>query len=240
MNESREKFSPSCSSPEELIAYLYGEMDGPRRAEVDDHLIDCDRCTAEFADLSFARLDVYEWHRDEFAEMATPHIAIPYGETSRYSWTERVRGIFAGYGQWATAAGAFAVLAIFAGVWFVSGRAVEISDLDKSPPAVVADAPKVNAKAAVPDSGSRNDDLPAAALDREAEHSLEYRKTPTAVTIAASKKKSPAPKSGGRKEAAQPVQARRLTKAPRLNDFEDEDDNTLRLGDLLADLDAKD
>ena len=30
------------------------------------------------------------------------------------------------------------------------------------------------------------------------------------------------------------------TTAPRLNDFEDEDDNTLRLGDLLAEVDTRD
>ena len=73
MNKNSEKLSRSCSSSEDLVAYLYDEMGAAEQSVLETHLAGCDLCTAEFADLSFSRLGVYEWHRDDFAPLAAPN-----------------------------------------------------------------------------------------------------------------------------------------------------------------------
>jgi len=200
----------ACSPPEELAALLYGEMDAASRASIETHLAACDACTGEFADLSFARLDVYEWHRDEFVEMPTPPIVIPYGEAvTRSSWLAAFRGLFAGYGQWATAGAAFAAVAMVVfGVWLYGSKPVDVARTDN------------------PSVGNPVNERPAAAP------------TPGTVENKPQINQPDADPSVRVRPANRAVQAKQPA-PPRLNDFEDEDDTTLRLGDLLAEVDTR-
>ncbi|MEO7673907.1 MAG: zf-HC2 domain-containing protein [Pyrinomonadaceae bacterium] len=230
----------SCSLSGDLVAYLYNELNASGRRTFETHLAECGSCTDEFADLSFARLDVYEWHRDEFAVMETPRIVIPYTEAS-ISWMDAVRIFLASNGQWVTAGGAAALIAVILGSIFVlltiqgnddtaqvlatgdaASNQVQSTLLPATPPIVQVKDVTASVPAGVRSSETQVVKTSAA------------RKDSTAVT-------SPKRRSikNSERVPAQPVQARR-TGAPRLNDFDDEDDNTLRLGDLLADVDSRD
>lgn len=239
MYKSRDNLSPSCSSSEELVAYLYDEMSAVERSAFETHLGDCDVCTAEFAGLSFARLDVYEWHRDEFLEMPTPRIVIPYGEAVKVSWFDAVRAFFASPAQWATAGGAFAVLAIAAGVWFMAPKTADVarSGPSSSPVAAIDTRAKENQVIKTPVS-----DDEAATSDSKVVQPVSPPNEPKVVKVAADKnvKTQNVRPAKIEKNIPQPVRNVRPAVAPRLNDFEDEDDNTLRLGDLLAEVDTRD
>lgn len=227
----------SCASGD-LVAYLYDELTTPERSSFETHLADCGRCTDEFAELSFARLEVYEWHRDEFAGLETPRFVIPYARAN-VSWMDAVRVFFAANRQWATAGGAFALIAVVFGAVLISSSFKGGADLVQGPTAVDVAANKIQPVV-----------LPVAPSSADAEKNLaaspDVSNSESRVINASSAEKGP--KTGGtirrpvknsERIQSKPVQAQRKT-APRLNDFEDEIDNTLRLGDLLADVDTRD
>jgi len=68
----------SCEFTDDIVSYLYGEISATARTNFEDHLSDCSICLDEFAAISNARLSVFEWRRDEFADLPTPEIVIPY------------------------------------------------------------------------------------------------------------------------------------------------------------------
>ena len=229
-NTNNIKIEP-CSQ-DDLVAYLYDELNATQMSAFETHLTDCDNCTDEFAELSFARLDVYEWHRDEFAQLATPRFVIPYAETEAgLSWLDAVRGLLASHTQWATA-GAFALVAVIFGAVFISSMnstnertgtsnsenfgAVKIQSVD--PRAIPKDTPAGTVAVAKPE---------------------DERQIVRVSTAGKSSKPSRKPVKIPERRPIQPVLSQRNA-APRLNDFVDEDDTTLRLGDLLADVDTKD
>lgn len=240
-NDNDIKIQP-CSSSGDVVAYLYDELNTPERRLFETHLTDCGSCTDEFAELSFARLDVYEWHRDEFARMETPRIVIPYAQTEAgVSWLDAVRGFFASNRQWATAGGAFALIAIVFGAVLISSSLKGDGYLVQGPGADDVASNKVQ-PVVLPVA-------PSSAADEEKNlaPSADVPPAEPQVIKASSAEKSPKtagstvrrPVKNSERIQSKPVQARRTT-APRLNDFEDEDDNTLRLGDLLADVDTRD
>lgn len=224
--------------PDDLVAYLYDEMSPVEKSVFETHLADCDTCTDEFAELSFARLGVYEWHRDEFAAMATPRFVIPQAETEGgVSWLDAVRGFFASHGQWATA-GAFALIAVIFGAVFISSMnsTDETAVTPKSADYVADKDQSVNPPSIPPPAK----DIPAGTIA-----AAKPDDEPQIVNVATDGKSSKAARVVNRKPVKTlergvvgPVLSRNT--APRLNDFVDEDDTTLRLGDLLADVDTKD
>ena len=235
MDTLETKMPAKCCSSEELVAFLYGEMNAQSRVSIEDHLAGCDACAGEFADLSFARLDVYEWHRDEFVEMATPPIVIPYAEAvSRSSWLDAFRGLFVLSGNWATAGTAFAAVAVvFVGLWLYGSKPgeVEVAGTDNQPTVVPVDERPVT--------------LPTPAPGENRQQNTKGETQPQKVATVPVKKQSAEPAKATTSPAPRvsppnrPVNARRPA-PPRLNDFEDEDDTTLRLGDLLAEVDTRD
>ncbi len=222
----------NCSYSADLVAYLYDEIDPAERNSFETHLAVCGTCTDEFAELSFARLDVYEWHRDEFASMETPRFVIPYAATvSKTSWLDAFRSIFAFPGQLVTAGGAFALMAIVAGVvYFTSlNGSSEIASAPTSDAVAGNKNASVNPPPVAPPSRDLKADSPKVVGSNDV------------VKVSTEGKTSVPAKAVNRRPAKAPERntARRVNTAPRLNDFEDEDDTTLRLGDLLADIDTK-
>jgi hypothetical protein len=67
-----------CGFEHEIVSYMYDELGAAERTQFETHLMDCTSCTDEFAAVSFSRFSVFEWHKEEFAHLATPEIVIPY------------------------------------------------------------------------------------------------------------------------------------------------------------------
>ncbi|MFN0140508.1 MAG: hypothetical protein ACKVQW_10550 [Pyrinomonadaceae bacterium] len=66
-----------CPFEDEIVSYMYGEIDSPERDEFETHLAKCMTCTDDFAAISNARFSVFEWRKEEFDALATPNIVIP-------------------------------------------------------------------------------------------------------------------------------------------------------------------
>lgn len=237
MSRTKDRNIAGCSFSEEVVSYLYNEIGASKRTEFESHLMSCDTCTAELADVSFARLDVYEWHRDEFAEMPTPRIIIPYGEAAKASWVDAIRSFFGSPARLATAGAAFAVVTLALGIVFLRAPTEEsLMAVNKQVPEVVQDTVS-RPDSAVVDDSSKNDDI------GQAEDEKVFAKDPDVKPVKASvirnsQNRGPKTVRSTPRNTPQPATARR--NAPRLNDFEDEDDNTLRLGDLLAEIGTRD
>lgn len=234
MFENRENSSLTCSSPEDLAAYIYDELDEVRQPAFEDHLAGCDACSAELAELSLARLGVYEWHRDEFVGLETPRIIVPYETAAATSWFHAVLAWFPSPSRVAPIGAAFAALTIIAaGFWLMQKGGGEVVRNNEAVPDVLAasSAPSV-AKTPLPELPSQE----RIGTEREVTSGK-----PEAVKAVETK---PAKLPPRRQEKARAVQATerpaRPVSAPRLNDFDDDDDNTLRLGDLLAEVDTRD
>lgn len=216
------EFDDKCDFISEAVAYLYGEMPVAERNAFENHLANCEACTDEFAAVSYSRLSVLEWQRGEFAELRTPEIVIPYGEVAASNgWMDGIRGLFA------APAFAMAALLLVVGLAFV-GYYVNSG---KETPTTVAEGPRVETTAPSVTSSEVQ---------------------PAAVSVPPVNSTRPAPVSGTERVRAAATQraakvVRPLTadldtkikpaapaaKRPALLTVEEDEDNSLRLADLL-------
>jgi hypothetical protein len=240
LNNGNENES-SCGLLDEMISYLYNESSEPERRRFETHLLTCTECTDEFASVANARFSVFEWRREEFADLPTPAIVIPYrsklaavADAEDAGWLAGIRGLFT-IPRFALAAGSLlAVLgAGFIGINYVADRQIaEVTVQENTAPIVVRPeappldaAPKIDTAVSTPDQVT----LP----ERIAENRPRPMKT-------VEKRRAQAPKTlvaSNRRQVERdttPVSAQQR-KAPVLNNFEDSDDTSLRLADLFAD-----
>jgi hypothetical protein len=102
-----------CPYAEPLVAYIYGEMTPHERRSLEDHFVDCQLCTDEFAAVAFARYSVFEYQQVEFAPLETPQISIPYpSPASRPASPAFGSALAALLSGWRTAFAAAAVVVI--------------------------------------------------------------------------------------------------------------------------------
>lgn len=221
----------NCGSGDSIVGYIYNELPSAERLAFEDHLLDCTACTDEFATIADSRYAVYEWQKLEFEPMPTPHFAIPYAE-KQASWFDSIKGIFATGPRLATA-GAFGLLMVAVGLAaifmstgpteMISTGTVQVTDTLPGPAAkTVQNIPVGVPKPVEPDQGIETE---FAGVTKSAP---KVEQKPKRLTV---RPKAPRPQNIGSE-----VQA----KAPRLNDFEDLSDDSLRLSDLVADIDTRD
>jgi hypothetical protein len=221
-----------CKFSTALVPYLYGELPGSDVGAFESHLLDCVECTDEFAALSSARYEVYDWKKIEFDPLATPAIRIPYDEVVSVSWIDRLRIAFAN--GFAIPAVGFAGLVIalgLAGVFVWSGGDsgyVAKGNTNETVPGPVV-ATTVTAPAPEVAQDVKNESEPPTAV-KGATSSNENRRELRPVKI----KNVPV-----RAPKANPTSAQ-VQNAPRLNDFSDDEDNSLRLAELFEDIDTSD
>jgi hypothetical protein len=117
----------SCRFAEEIVSYIYGESSASEKIDFETHLQNCASCADELADFAFVRSSISEWRAEEFLQMETPAIAIPLMKTAdsvettqvsteKRPWFAALVEMFSLSPMRATAAAAFAVLAICAGI----------------------------------------------------------------------------------------------------------------------------
>jgi hypothetical protein len=238
MNTGRDK--NSCLFGEELVSYIYDELPAGGRTAFEDHLLSCTNCVEAFAAVSEARLGVYEWHRDEFLPLETPAFEIPYERPvivsePEFSWLDALRGIFTP-ARLAAAGGAFAVLAFAFGTFFILTSPSEplVADAnDTVRPAVVSDLPET--KISRPEGGTQMTLVESPVSETKAE-----RINAKAAQNASRSIQSRASNKHVIRKDQDQTQATRSTSVPRLGTYDEPEDNSLRLADLVADIDTKD
>lgn len=219
----------NCGFDELMVAYIYDEATSAERRRFEGHLLDCSVCTDEFASLSNARLSVFEWQKEDFAELETPRFEIPYDRTNAVGepgWYATLQGILAGFRiPIAATAGVLLVLGLgFAAVMLVDRPEPQIAaNLEADRPPVIDQkpvaVPDVTVPASQPVAGNNDSEIMA---ERE-----------FVPVKAAETKRTRAVRPATAQTAERRVVPNRLRKAPALSDFEEADDRSLRLTDLF-------
>jgi hypothetical protein len=224
---------------EDLVSYIYGEMPAADRNEFEAHLSHCDDCVVELAAFSDARLGVIEWRREDFEHLATPEIHLPRPQVAAVKpVTENSNS---GFTAWLGALGslsnlaraglglAAAALAITI-IYFAAFSPARSKEVATNSSAVV-EIPSIPAQTEIPRS---NEPVSAPYL--------EPRKEVATQTIRQVRDEY-VQRSRAARNATRPVlppsrKAETAVKqnAPRLNSFEEDDDRSLRLSDLFAEV----
>ena len=221
-----------CKFSAEIVPYMYGESSPAESSAFEQHLVDCSDCTDEFAAISSARYEVYDWKKLEFDPLETPTFDVPFREAAGVSWSDKIRRVFAN--AWALPSVSFAALAIVsivaAGViWLRSGDELAVKNPDAAPTPI---------RSLGENTAEVRTEQPSKSADPV---------RPQATQASVSKRANP------RRVYAQPVRAvrdrtmevkqttaRNETKAvPRLNEYPDDEDTSLRLAELLEDIGSR-
>lgn len=247
--------NPSCAFAEQIVSYLYGETIGKEKAAFDAHLKNCSSCADELAGFGFVRASIVEWKTEEFLNLETPSINIPYPiavATEKQSWLGELRKLFALSPTWATA---FAVLVVCVGLVLLVvnfsnnndvARKVEkptnevVSPIVEEKPTprmeetAQQDSSKVLLKPSIVENASEKNAPQIAPKNQIVKVSNNVRKNKgvaqNANDLVANVRKL--------KDDKNTLTARKQV-VPKLNGLEEEEDNSVRLADLFAEVESK-
>jgi hypothetical protein len=260
--------NPNCSFAEELVSYLYEEIGASEKVAFEHHLASCSNCSTEVAEFTNISFSIGAWRDTEFSQMKTPVIEIPYEtpqtslekESVSGSWLPRLRQLFSLSPAWTTASAAMAALVLCVGLVFVVSKFSDNTDLlavrnvntNKS---VISPTPE-NINKQINENPVDNSPKPSNNSDIDLQ-SDSFRpelakdpKNPTQPAIvpvrAAAPRKTKIVRQSAEtvtsvrqnlpnKNNIKPVQTK---KTPALNNFEEDEDESLRLADLFAELDT--
>lgn len=235
----------ACGFADEIVSYIYDEIGAAERGRFESHLAGCDLCTNEFAAVSNARFSVFEWHKEEFAGLATPEIIIPYEATKIIVEENTTVGFLAGIrrllsvSQWPVGVAAAVLVCIGIGIGFLAMNYVSRDDRQ------IAANPKVNEQSvppiAIPDnpvkvepSGILLTHTGVTAASKNTAASREVRP----VKVSEIRRPSPERQLTARTQrnvnnALDQNVSPQKRKAPVLSNFEETADKSLRLADLF-------
>ena len=228
-----------CKFNHDIVAYMYGELPAPESSVFESHLLDCTDCTDEFAAISNARFEVYDWKKLEFDPLPTPRFGIPY-ETEGVGFAEKVKAVFAR--GWAVPGLAFAGLAVLA----VSAAIVLFSG-DSGTASFVAEVGNENAPMVDRTVVAEPEQAKPAAATEPKIHSLPKPRpavlNASAPPLRQSEPRRPGPSLKLKPRPAEAKQASVQTEqksVPRLNGFPEDEDTSLRLAELFEDIETRD
>jgi putative zinc finger protein len=224
-----------CEFGESIVSYMYDEMSAIDRERFEDHLLNCTPCTDEFAAVADARYGVYEWNKEEFAHIQTPHFVIPYDEpVAAVPFFAKVRQAFQfGFG-WLPTAAALASVAIVLGIGyfaFIGGKPDgPIARLNEQDNRVTT----VQTSKSTSQSGELSSpDIVTPVTNEPGTRAAKAIPVQTKVTHVPAKRNLIVPQPAKFAD----TNARRSS-APRLSNVSDEEDQTLRLSELLDVVDS--
>lgn len=252
MSENNHKDGVGCFSKEEFVAYLYDEIDGALRVDFDSHLAACSTCTDQFAGMSESRFAIYEWQREAFAPLATPQFDGPWRRSSpdpafrkqaeaNVSWLGGLWASILARPGFAVAASALLVAAIgFAAVLIrnqVNGGRSQIAATPETNSVLPAPIePQSPVKAEIADKNSGDDVLPSKDVKTDRDVSIDKRSR--AMPVLEIKHGQPRLHSERASAGSDQNLVRGNRRSPRLGDFDEDEDNTIRLSDLFAETGA--
>jgi Putative zinc-finger len=137
-------YNSPCSFAEEIVEYIYDEMNGETKARFETHIAKCSSCADELAGFGIVRSKVSDWKLKEFSPLATPIIELPIVQTIENTqvkrrWFESLRDLVMLSPAWMTQTAAFATLAICFGIAFYAFNSQAVID-EVSPPQYIAEA----------------------------------------------------------------------------------------------------
>lgn len=235
----------SCEFSAEIVSYLYNESSVAARNKFETHLANCGVCTDEFATISNARFSVFEWQKDEFAHLLTPEIVIPYARKRPEPETVATVGFLSGFRgllsvlSSPSTVSVAAALAVCLGLGFLAltyfGRGDQQIAANVNVPPV--ESPDDPARFVLPEGPK----TPVTSASKNGVPGQEVRLVKGAALNGDSHRDKRA--TAGTQRLVNNVAVRNSThpvrKAPVLNNFDDDDDKSLRLSDLFDEVGAK-
>lgn len=218
-----------CGRSDEIVAYIYDEIASSDRESFEKHLAACMSCTDEFAAVSDARFSVFEWHKEEFAELPTPEFVL-----SREARTKSANGLFAAIAGIIRNPGwmapALAAILVFAGIGFLMF--------------IMSDSDETNVARVDIGNSQINGNISESSVDEirtisEIEKNVASRsENAQVVTESRSAPDVDRPAAGRTPQRSQrsrnvPRASPTMRKAPVLSQYEETEDRSLRLSDLL-------
>ena len=222
----------TCKMGDELTAYMYGELRAGGVEFVESHLAECSDCADDFAEIAFARYSVYEWNREEFAHLSTPVVSIDYSQNR--GWMAVLRDVFRPVPGFAYGAFAAVLIASFMAISYFTSVESESTLLSAS---TDKGDNEVSVVAVRKDTASSDRDVEAVPGNAETAVSDVQTEgiTPKPVRAAFTQPKKTTPR-----RRSNDLQSPSLEpQAPRLNDFDDDGIQGLRLADLVAELESE-
>lgn len=216
-----------CKFSSDIVPYMYAEMAESETAAFESHLLECSTCTDEFASISNARYEVYDWKKLEFDPLETPQIAIVFETDTGVSWTEKVRAVFAqGWAVPSMAVAGVLVATILAAAFILSEKPSPdvAANLSKD---VVVDEPSLQPAPKIP--------VAEVSVDPSGNRASEPQVVRSPVPQRVSQKRSV---HVARSLDVKSTSAQNEQKAPRLNEFVEEEDTSVRLAELFDDIET--
>jgi hypothetical protein len=245
-------YNSPCSFAEEIVEYIYDEMNGEAKAKFETHLAKCNSCADELTGFGVVRSQVSDWKLKEFSSLANPMIELPIVQPVANTrvlrrWFEDLRNLVMLSPAFGSSA-AFAVLAICLGIGYfaVSSNKQIDNDLvaskapvvNQTPPVKISPMPNVEPlKTQVENADNKPKSVPSKPI---VEVVKATSSTPKKVIIQALQTESKpviVPKNKpkrGAKPAAAPKQSE-----VNLIPNDDDDDDSLRLSDLFDEVSMK-
>ena len=227
-----------CGFAEEIVAYIYDEIGQPERTKFESHLANCSACTDEFAGISTARFSIFEYQKEEFAHLSTPEIVIPYAPKQREVETA---GFFAGLRDmltlsgWSSAVAVAATVVVCIGLGFVAMNYVR-SDQSIASNKIPANIPVVSTVGSSNpqiDVATQKDPDLATPSNKPSNNNNDVR--PVRAAVVYQRHVIPRNLTADTKTQVEPTLTQKNLKAPVLSNYDDDDDKSLRLSDLVDD-----
>ena len=240
-----------CGFGEQLVSYLYDEINGAEKSNFENHLRSCATCADEFTAFSGVQYSINDWKLKDFSILETPFIEIPskinrFVETpemseNKSSWLSGLRRLFSlSPRAWSLATASFAVLTICFGVVFLMSDNRNdklISQNNKQSIPVIsptieqtnvispAETPESKPKPIVQPKNPSNDIVKTESKNTRPLKVNEISRQPKKVENADIRKNN-APKVNNQSKPSKFV-------------IEDDEDNSLRLAELFDEIDTK-
>ena len=238
---SNNEIIKDCGFSDDIVAYIYDEIDPSRVEKFESHLESCTACTDEFAGISHARFSVFEWNKEAFVHLETPEFVIPYASKKKAAESA---GFFAGLVEmltlsgWSSAVMVAAGLLICIGLGFTvmnfAGRDQQVAEVKK--PAItepIAPSAVNNVQQPVTIAQERpSEQTPNAqksvAINAKSEPVREIRAERASMQVRRIREKNLTAKVIPEPPAVQPSR-----KTPALTAYDEDVDKSLRLADLF-------
>jgi hypothetical protein len=255
LNNNNNHNSSSCIFADEIVSYLYNEATAREKFEFETHLKNCLMCADELAAFGFVRTSLTEWRETEVFALEMPRLENPAIKTREVvisttsgSWLDNLRELFAWFPAWKTASVAFAVLIVFAVAFFFvnSSNDSEIASNKNQNPAKDSGnkvqenpSPLVQVPPQNPENGSSD------SKDRTVIAGTVNSKDSSIKSNGSQRQKVNAPKTN--ETVAENIKNKEEKKSnnvkkndvPTLSSYGEEEDKSLRLADLFAEIDTK-
>ena len=228
----------ACKFSADIVPYLYGELSDRNSYAFESHLVNCGTCTDEFAEVSAARYEVYEWKKLAFDPLPTPRFEIAAAEViASESWFDRLRDAFrAGWVAPAFALGGLMIISLLAASFILSSSnggpniAANIAEVNASEePVLTALPPTTLDPLPTVDKRPKENNTPRSLRVRVATPDRTDLRQPVRPIKAAHPQPIEVKSESAQNKKASPL---------RLNGFTDDEDTSLRLAELLDDIET--